>query len=76
MFKEIGRPLWLSDKSPSVNAGGAGPITGLRNPQEKETAAHSSVLAWRVLWTAMPSRLHSGAKQATDQGVTKEWDVI
>ena len=38
--------------------------TGVRSlvwedPLEKEMATHSSILAWRILWTEEPSRLQS-----------------
>ena len=29
------------------------------DPLEKGTAAHSSILAWRILWTEEPGRLQS-----------------
>jgi len=31
---------------------------------EKEMAAHSSVLAWRIPWTEKPGRLHSMGSQS------------
>ena len=33
-------------------------------PLEKEVAAHSSVLAWRVLWTEEPGGLQATALQS------------
>ena len=30
-----------------------------KSTQEKETATHSSILAWRIPWTEEPSRLQS-----------------
>ena len=30
---------------------------GWEDPLEKETAAHSSILAWRISWTEEPGRL-------------------
>ena len=30
---------------------------GWEDPLEKEMAAHSSILAWKIPWTAEPSRL-------------------
>ena len=32
---------------------------GREDPLEKETATHSSTLAWKILWTEEPGRLHS-----------------
>ena len=32
-------------------------VLGWEDPQEKEMAAHSSILAWRILWTEEPDGL-------------------
>ena len=32
---------------------------GWEDPQEEETATHSSILAWRIPWTEEPGRLHA-----------------
>ena len=32
---------------------------GREDPLEKEIATHSSTLAWKILWTEEPGRLHS-----------------
>ena len=32
---------------------------GLEDPLEEEMAAHSSILAWKILWTEEPGRLQS-----------------
>ena len=32
---------------------------GWEDPLEKGTATHSSILAWRILWTQEPGRLQS-----------------
>ena len=32
---------------------------GQEDPLEKEIATHSSILAWRILWTEEPGRLQS-----------------
>ena len=32
---------------------------GREDPLEKEMAIHSSILAWRILWTEEPGRLKS-----------------
>ena len=45
---------------------------GQEDPLEKETATHSSVLAWKISWTEEPGRLQSmelqriGHDQATN----------
>ena len=36
---------------------------GWEDPLEKETAAHSSILVWKILWTAEPGRLPSTGSQ-------------
>ena len=33
---------------------------------EKEMATHSSILAWRILWTEMPDGLQSMGSQESD----------
>ena len=32
---------------------------GWEDPLEKQTATHSSTLAWKILWTEEPGRLQS-----------------
>ena len=39
------------------------PSLGQKVPQEKKTAAHSSVLAWEIPWTEVPRGLQSMASQ-------------
>ena len=36
---------------------------GWEDPLEKEMAAHSSTLAWKILWMEEPSRLQSMGSQ-------------
>ena len=37
---------------------------GLEDPLEKGMATHSSILAWKILWTEEPDELHSmGSKR-------------
>ena len=36
---------------------------GQEDPLEKETTTHSSILAWRILWTEEPGRLQSIGSQ-------------
>ena len=38
----------------------------LEDPLEKEMATHSSILAWRILWTEEPGRLQSLGSQELD----------
>ena len=37
---------------------------GQEDPLEKEMATHSSILAWKILWTEEPSGLQSMALQS------------
>ena len=39
---------------------------GWVDPLEKEMATHSSILAWRILWTKEPGRLWSMGSQESD----------
>ena len=38
-------------------------ISGLEDPPEEGMATHSSILAWRILWTEEPGRLQSMGSQ-------------
>jgi len=42
---------------------------GWEDPLEKETATHSSILAWKILWTEKPGRLQSMESQ-------KSWTLL
>ena len=46
------------------------PSLGLEDPLEKEMAAHSSILAWRIPWTENPGGLQSMGHKELD---TTEW---
>ena len=35
------------------------PFLGWEDPLEKGMATHSNILAWRILWTEEPGRLHT-----------------
>ena len=43
---------------------------GWEDPLEKETATHSSTLAWKIPWTEEPGRLHIVHR------VTKSWTQV
>ena len=49
-----GFPSGLDGKASACNAGDLGSIPGLGRSLEKEMATHSSILAWRILWTEEP----------------------
>ena len=49
-------------KNPPVNTGDTemrAPSLGQKDHLEKEVATHSSILAWKILWTEEPGRLQS-----------------
>ena len=49
-------------KNLSAHAGDirdAGSISGQEDPLEEGIVIHSSILAWRILWTEEPGRLQS-----------------
>ena len=48
------------------NIGDAGSIPGSGRSLEKEMATHSSILAWRILWTEEPGSLQSMELQRHD----------
>ena len=43
----------------ACQAGDTGLILDQEDPLEKEMATHSSILAWKILWTEEPGRLQS-----------------
>ena len=46
------------------------PSLGREDPLEKEMATHSSILAWKVLWTEEPGALQSMGSKESDM---TEW---
>ena len=51
---------WCSDGQVSVyNAGGLVRSLGWEDPLEREMATRSGTLAWKILWTEEPGRLHT-----------------
>ena len=52
-------PRELSGKNPPAMQETQVRFLGRDNPLEKETATHSSILAWRIPWTEEPGRLQS-----------------
>ena len=39
---------------------------GQEDPLEKETTTHSSILAWKFLWTEEPGGLHPRGRKESD----------
>ena len=44
-------------KNLPASAGDVGSTLGQEDPQGKEMATHSSILAWEIPWTEEPGRL-------------------
>ena len=62
---------WQTQQESACNEGDIGLIPGLRSPEER-MATHSSILARRIPWTEVTSRLQSIAQQRVRQdGETK-----
>ena len=55
-------------KNPYANARGTGSIPSREDPQERDIATHSSILAWKIPQTEEPGRLQS-------MGLQKELDM-
>ena len=53
-------------KNPPANAETQAQSLGWENPQEKEMATHSNILAWEIPWMEEPGRLQS-------MGLQKSW---
>ena len=49
----------LDGQESTWNAGDPGSIPGLGKSPEEEMATHSNIVAWRIPWTEVPSRLQS-----------------
>ena len=60
-------PWSFSGKESTSNAGDTVQSLGREDPLEKDMAAHSSILAWRIPWTEEPGRLQSMGLQELDR---------
>ena len=66
-----GFPSGSACKESSCHAGDLGSIPGLGRSAGEGTASHSSILAWRILWTAEPAMLQSmGSQRVRPDGTT------
>ena len=54
-----GFPGGPDGKEPTCNAGDRVLSLGQEDPLENEMATHSSILAWKILWTEEPGGLQS-----------------
>ena len=59
----MGFPGGSAVKNPPAHAGDVSSIPGSEDPQEKEMATHSSILAWEIHWTDEPGGLQSTGLQ-------------
>ena len=56
-------PGGSDSKASAYNAGDLRSIPGREDPLEKETATHSSTLAWKIPWMEDPGMLRSMGSQ-------------
>ena len=54
-FKEKNHTLSSDSKEAAYSAGDPALTPGLEDPLEKRVATHSSIPAWRILWTEEPA---------------------
>ena len=59
----MGFPCGSDGKESACNAGAQVQSLGREDPLEKETATHSSILAWEIPWTEEPGGLQSMGSQ-------------
>ena len=59
VYMYMGLTWWLSGKEPAFQCRIYGLIPGQEDLLEEEMATHSSILAWRILWTEEPGGLQS-----------------
>ena len=59
IYQKTGFPGSLVSKESASISEDQGSIPGWEDPLEKEMAYHSSILAWRTLWTEEPGGLQS-----------------
>ena len=59
-------PSGSDSKVSAYNVGDLGLIPGSEDPLEKEMAAHSSTVAWKIPWMEEPGRLQSMGSQRVD----------
>ena len=65
--ESLGFPDSSVSNESSFSAGDQGPVPDQEDSLEKETATHSSILAWRIPWTEEPGRLQSMGSQRVGQ---------
>ena len=63
MFKQMGFPGGSNVKNPPAMQKTQVRSLGQQDPLEKGMAAHASILAWRIPWTAEPGGLQSVRSQ-------------
>ena len=72
-YTELGFPGGSDSKESACNAGDGVQSLSWKDPLEEEMATHSSILAWRILWTEEPDRLQSpGVKKVRHESATKQ----
>ena len=62
---------WYSVRRPPAIAGDPSPILDWKESLEQKTAAYSSTLTWKVLWTEEPDGLQFMGSQRVEHNCTK-----
>ena len=62
-FEIMGFPGGSDGKESAYSVGDWGVIPGSERSLEERNATHSSILAWGILWTEEPGKLHSMGSQ-------------
>ena len=63
VYTSWGFPCGSDSKASAYDAGNLGSIPSLGRSLEKEMAAHSSTLAWKIPWVEEPGRLQPMGSQ-------------
>ena len=71
----LGFPGGSEVKASACSAGDLSSISGSGRSLEKEMATHSSILAWRILWTEEPGGLQSTGSQRETIALTR-WTFV
>ena len=73
LYQIMGFLCGSAGKESAYNAGDLRSIPGWEDPLEKETATHSSTLAWKIPWAEEWDRLQSMESQSRTQGEEKSF---
>ena len=69
-FQLLSAFMWVCDASDNKESACRAGDLGWEDPLEKGVATHSSILAWRIPWTAEPGGLQSMGSQRVGPGLS------